>query len=400
MNGSRKPLLSAPCAALLFAVGITACSSEDTPDAGSQPDASEPLDLGVAMLPEAGRPDAQTRPDSGVMDASVECIMNGAFRVDGTSVTVGETTARPVNRAGASAVLGCRRPSLNIGAPMRMQGCLSFVGAAPTSAELAQLEIAVFNAVDTNGMPVDPTYDPATGADRSPLERISPDVVFTVEPNVCPRGVRMVMGRDALGANALRTDVEYIVRTRSATTTAGEPLFVDQYNFGVRVLSDALEAGGASLDGCTPQVCSGRSDFVIARRHALHLIGGMTGRAIEGFANLSDHVGSGHALIQASDCTGLTMSNAAAGFAPAPAATTYLTSGLAHGGGATVTSTVGLLLGLGFTGTTTTSPRVITGAAAVSTTGMCAEPYAGRTFPVYPDAISLVRLGRDSLVSP
>jgi hypothetical protein len=67
---------------------------------------------------------------------------------------------------------------------------------------------------------------------------------------------------------------------------------------------------------------------------------------------------------------------------------------------ATTTSTAGILLGLGFTGTSSVAPRQVTVGAALSLDGMCAEPYAGRAVPVYPDAISLVRLGRENTIVP
>jgi hypothetical protein len=118
MNLARLTLASAT-----IALSLTACAGDDLPpDSGVAPaDATTAADMGVAMLPEAGRPDAQARPDAGSMDAAVECIDNGTMTVDGTSVMVGPAGMHPVSRLGAQAVLTCRgrRPTLNIGAPVR-----------------------------------------------------------------------------------------------------------------------------------------------------------------------------------------------------------------------------------------------------------------------------------------
>ncbi len=398
---NRLTISSATLALSLGALCLSACSSEDTPpDSGvTGADASDPVDLGVAMIPDVGRPDAQVRPDSGLADAAQECVMNGAVEVDGVNVNVGTTTMEPVNGVGQAGDLRCRAP-LSLRVLMRVQGCINFIGAVPSQAELDQLDIEVFSAVNPDdGEPTDPTYDPATGLDRTPAARVSPDVVLSYDQTACPGGVRMVLGGESIGTSALGTGTSYIIRTRSSTVgIVGEPLFVDQYFFGMIVYGDQLELGGGATDRCTPAACAGRMDLVVARRHALHLIGGMTGTAIEGFANLSDHVGSGHAMIQTMDCGGISMSNVASGFTPAPAARSYLTATNAHSGAATVTSTTGILLGLGFTGTTTAAPRTITAASAVTSDGACMLPFAGGAFPVYPDAISLVRLGRETFL--
>lgn len=398
MNATCLSLASATLA--LSLVLLPACSGDDsTADGGvSNADATQPVDLGVVSVPDAGRPDAQPRPDAEPMDAATYCLENDAFEVEGTSVTVGDTTADPVNRLGEAASLSCRarRPSLNLGLSIRMEGCLSFIGATPTPAELEQLEVAVFFARNASGDPVDPTYDPATGRDREPDGRLSPQVVYDTASAACPSGVRLTLGRDSVGMNAFNSDIEYVVRTRSATTTAGQPLFVDQYNFGIIGRSDRLEGG--SGEGCTPQQCAARLELTIARRAAFQALAGQTGANIPGLADLSDHVGSGHAMVQTHDCTDLTISNVASGFAPAPAARSYLTTDLGFGAGATVTSGSGVLLGVGFTGTTTVAPLTVTAGSAVTENGSCAEPFAGRTFTVYPDAISLVRLGLENTI--
>lgn len=399
MNLVRFTLASAT-----LALSLTACSSEESPpDSGVAPaDATSVADMGVAMLPEAGRPDAQARPDAGTMDAAVACIDDGTMTVDGTEVMVGPAGMYPVSRLGSQAVLTCRgrRPTLNIGAPVRAQGCVEFVGGRATLADLDRLEVAVFYALDPDtNQPTDPTIDHTTGLDRSPNARIRPDVVFTQEPAVCPNGLRMVIGREAEGPDTIRTDLEYVIRTRSSSVgTAGEPLFVDQYHWGLTIRSDTID--GASADRCSPTTCSGRIDLVLARRAALRSIAGQTGATINGLADLDDHVGSGHLMVQTQDCTGLTMSNVSAGFTPAAAARSYLTAGYGYSNMATTTSTAGILLGLGFTGTTSVAPRLVTVGAALSVDGACTEAYAGRAVPVYPDAVSLVRLGRENTIVP
>ncbi len=399
MNLARITLASAT-----IALTLTACSSEESsPDGGVSPaDATTLADMGVAMLPEAGRPDAQPRPDAGSMDAAMECIDDGTMTVDGTEVMVGPAGMHPVSRLGAQAVLTCRgrRPTLSIGAPVRAQGCLEFVGGRASLGDLDRLDVAVFYAVDPDtNTPTDPTLDGRTGLDRTPTARIRPDVVLTNEPALCPNGIRMVMGREAEGPDTIRTDLEYVIRTRSSTVgAAGEPLWVDQYHWGITIRSDQID--GASADRCSPTTCSGRIDLVLARRSALRAIAGQTGAMIAGLADLDDHVGSGHLMVQALDCTGLTMSNVSAGFVPAATARSYLTAGYGYSNMATTTSTTGILLGLGFTGTSSVAPRRVTVGAALSLDGMCAEPYAGRAVPVYPDAISLVRLGRENTIVP
>ena len=383
------------------AISLAACSGEDGgSDAGAtNVDAVAHDDAAGFMLPDVTRPDAQPARDALVEDAGERCLANGTLPVEGTQVMAGTPPAAPKSPTDMPSTLMCGPKTNPIPAKIRFHGCLPVVGAAATRAEIDALQIAVFLAKDPDTqMPTDPTYD-TRGVDRAPItSRLSPAIEIVENAATCGGGIEFTLGRDAIDAQALSPDVDYIIRTRSATVGANANVWVDQYHYNVNIDSDRLERGTDPANCFSAQDCSGRVDLVLVKRTALQALVTASGVAIDGAANLNDHVGSGHALVQMYDCLDAPMQNVAAGFSPAPAARSYLTDTLAFSAAGSGTTKSGAVLGLGFTGTSSATPRAIAVGATLSTDGTCALPWAGRKIPVYSDALTMFKLGRTSRI--
>lgn len=391
--------------ALTLASMAIACGDGDNgdPDAGVTPADSGQIGQDAFVLPDVPNPDAAPRADTGPSDAGHFCVMNDQVEIEGTNVSVDPATAETENPAtGQASVLNScidRRPTQVIGAPLRYRGCLRFVGGAPTQQELDQLEITVFRELDGNGDRIDPSYDRQTGQDRAAAQRIATDVLkVAVDPQVCPSGWQLLLGANSLGANGLVTDLAYVIRFRTSTTS-GANTWLDTYYFGMDIRADQLEAGSSPTDICTPQTCSGRFDAVVFRQSGVSALITASGANIPGAADLTDGEGSGHALLQTFDCQDLPMEGAGGGFEPAPTAASYLTGGYGWSSASTNTSSAAALLGLGFTGTSSTAGINVRGAVTVNRDGTCSEQFAGRAVMVFPDAISVVRSARDNTIN-
>ncbi|MFO0728993.1 MAG: hypothetical protein U1E65_34760 [Myxococcota bacterium] len=397
ISARRTSILSASVLAFAAAVFAVGCGGGDSgADAGVGRDAFEPVDLGIVVDTDAGFIDAQPRVDAGPRDAGHYCVENMHIPAGNMSVAVASTTITPTNPQDNRSSMTCIgvRPNLNIGAPVRFRGCASFIGSTPTQAQLDELQIAVFPA-QLNGQPVDPTYDPRTGADRTPAARIHPSIHKAFSGN-CEHGVEIEIGRDSVGQNGLVTDVAYTLRV-SSSSVAGNT-WMDAYHFNVTVRSDGLENGSAGTDRCTPQTCSGRVNLILVKKAGFVDLAAHAG--LNNLGSLDDHSGPGHAIIQANDCLDIPMRSALAGFNPVPAETNYLTGGLTISSPrATATSTSGALVGFGFAETSSVTPVSVGMAVALSRDGACTEAFGSVVVPVYSDAISFVRSGRETTLT-
>lgn len=373
----------------------TGCGGTDTPaDSGMEADAGV-ADMGFLPQVDAGFPDAESRPDAGPRDSGHYCVEGDQITVGTKHVMIGSTSTVPTNPQGTRSSMTCiaTRPNLSIGAPVRLRGCVSFIGTRPSQAELDELEIAVFPA-QLNAQPVDPTYNPATGADRTPAARIRPSVSKSFAQN-CEHGVEVEIGRDTTGVNGLVTDIPYTIRVRSSSVAGNT--WLDSYHFNVAARSDFLEQGSSSIDRCTPQTCSARLNMILVKKAAFADLAARAG--VPNLGSLDDHSGPGHVLIQANDCQDIPMRRAIGGFSPVPAETRYLTGALGLPmPAATETSTSGVILGLGFAGTSSAAALSVAGAVALSRDLACTEQFGAALIPVYPDALSFMRSGRETTI--
>lgn len=380
-------------AALAVQVG---CSSEDGPadtgtgDSGVHPDAvviDEP-DTGV-MPRDGGLRDAAPAPD-----AAMYCTTNDEVRVGGVEVAVGAASAQTVAGGGRPDIL-CQRPTPGtFNDPMFVRGCLEVIGGAPSPAELAALDIAVFPATDLAGAPVDPTFDPDTGADRQPNERV--ETTFDIDTNVpasaCASQVQVEIGFDAPSANALLTEREYTIRVRTAS--AAGSIWATHYLTGTIGRNDNISRIGGGE--CSTQNCYFRVNLTLLRQSTLTAFVNGAGAAIPGATNLDDGLGAGYAVLELDDCNGNRMTHAVAGAAPAPLADGYVSGSMLDT--AAVDSTAdALYVALGFTGMTanTTAGQEVTIAVGADRSGACTEEFAGTPITVYPDAITVLQISRE-----
>lgn len=385
--------LQFPIATLLI-LSLAAACGDDTPE----------VDAGVA---DTGARDATTPFDSGVRDTGVRdtgvadagrsdsgmqaeyCVQNGIIDSEGGDIDLGGAASSIANNAtGNRANVSCidRGPPTALLGNIRFEGCLIFAGAAPTRAALeATLDAALFYEVHPQTAEViDPSFDPVTGLNRgTPL-----GVTIEVRDNApqCDSGLQLEIGAQAPG---VFTDVPYTFRVRSSTT-GGE--WMTTYVQGILARADI--AGGG---GCTPGTCRFAFNLPLARRSEVQAMITASGVNIPGSANLDDGQGPGYALLAARDCTDSAMENAVVGFSTAPAAEGYLSAQSTFDAALDATSASGLYAGLGFTITSSLGATVHGGVGVRRFENECTEGFGRRAFRVYPDALSLVFFGRETV---
>lgn len=369
--------------------GLAADTGTPRPDAGFAFDAGPPADTGP-------------RPDAGQRDAGYYCATNNEVAVSGTRVAVNPATMPPTGPENAAATVSCidDTPPVGIRAPVRLRACLEFIGGtgAPTAAELAELQIAVFSAKDIDGNTVNPSFDRTTGLDRATVGRIRPDIVIDshVAQTVCRSGVRAEIGRGTVGDDGVKTDVAYTIRVRGSTAAAART-WIPTYFFNAIARADNLEPGSSSAQFCTPDTCSVRLDVYAIRQSAvaeMQTAGG--GAALMGAQDLNDGLGSGHAIIQAYDCQNVPMTNAVAGYSPAPVIKGYVNADRHLDPAAMRTAGLGFYVGLGFTGTSSATPGQVTAAVGVARGAACTEEFGGGKIAIFPDSFSVFRSGRET----
>lgn len=406
MRAIARALLSS---SLICGLGLAACSGDDTSTdtgggGGGATDAGRP-DTGP-IFPDA-TVDAGPRPDSGVVDSGTGprryCLDNGNASIERTAVPVAAASAPASLGSGEDAVLSCIDQPFPTGVDGQITfvSCMRVVGTSsvPSQAALDALEIAVFLESDPRtGQPNDPTFDPTTGADRQPAARIEPDVVIDRNSPNCAGGVQVEIGRNAIGTNAVRSTLPYVIRMRTLTssTAPGPRQWATVYNTHIIVPPDAVTGG--QIGNCTAQACSGVVNLVAVEAASLSSIVQASGANPAGASDLNDQVGDGYAMLRVADCGGVPLVGATGGFSPAPGALGYLTRGAWSN--AMATDADGLVVGVGFTGTSSLAPAQVTGAAGViREAGACTETYGGARFSVYPDAITVLPVGRTTVVN-
>src|SRR5207244_1974312 len=162
----------------------------------------------------------------GMMDASHYCAVNNEVQVGQTQVAIPPATAQATTM-GAAANAACIDVPPTMGAftaPVFIRGCVNVIAPQGTNTnmqDINKLDVAVFYAKDPNtGDPVDPSWDLATGMDKTAVARIP--IHFTVDNNVamsaCTSRIQLTIGFQLELMNALQSETEYIIRTRTATT--------------------------------------------------------------------------------------------------------------------------------------------------------------------------------------
>ncbi len=353
-------------------------------DAGPGMDAMAP-DTGV---PDTGPHDTGPRPDSGADAGTVHyCAINSEIEVQNTPVMIARA-ATPVTTNGAPSNVACIDQPAQMGGftvPIYIRGCLDVIApanATTSTAAIHALDIAVFHAKTSSGATVDPSWDRTTGEDRSPMSRVP--VHFTVDTNIaataCPSRLQLTIGFQTLLANALQSETEYIVRARTATTSATD-YWATTYYYDIIVRNDNVAGSGGQLANCTPNVCFLRHNFNILPRSTL--------AALTQAANTPQT--AAYAMLETYDCSDLPMKNAVAGFSPAPLTAGYLDASGTLSSTAAATFNDGVFLALGFTGQDTTKTATVTGAIGVERDATCTEEFGGRAFNVFPRSISVLR---------
>lgn len=383
--------------------------------AGDEDDDTTMMDASVqdtgsdAGTVDTGRPDtgtpADTGVDGGMMDAGDDtCLPNETVDVDGTAVTVDEATTLPVTSAGANAVLTCRRaPEPEFSNDYCLVECLDFLGAAPSQAELDQLEFAVFPLEDISGTPtgVDPTYSATTGIDNDPNLRLDLGYRVVSQSADCDSGYHVELGFTAgigAGSESFASEIRYVVRVRAVQTST--PAWVDTYHYRfVRRNDQVPQVGQCGVD---EQRVPGRVfEFPVVHKSVIEEVVAGAGAAVPGSDNLFDGLGTGYAVLEARDCSGSggsRMTNATAGTTPTPITDVYPGDDYALDRTALFTSESGLFVAGGYAEMTATSSASMDVAAAVGVTsdGTCTEAHGGTTFPVWPDAVTYVRFSRET----
>lgn len=381
------PFLMATLSALTLASG---CGDDvPEPDAGTPQDATPVFDSGVVQ--DSGVRDLGVT-DSGPRDASAQaeyCVENGAIETEAADIELeGQATTVALNATGNRANLSCidRGPPTALLGNIRFEGCLIFAGTAPTRAELAAtLTAQVFYEINPQTEEVvDPSFDPVTGLNRGPALNVSVEVKDNAPQ--CESGLQLELGAQAPG---LFTDIPYTIRVRSSTT-GGE--WLTTYVWGVQARADV--AGGG---GCTPSTCRYPFNLPLVRRSELQAMITTSGVNIPGSANLDDGQGPGYAYLFARDCTDSAIEHAVVGFNATPAAQAYLDDGSLFDASLTRTSKSGLYAGLGFTLTSSLGQTFHGGVGVQRFANECTEGFGRRAFKVYPDSLTLVLFGRETV---
>ncbi len=384
----------------LTAVFAAACGddapSDDRPDAGptdaaSAPDTG-PADTGAAPA-DMGVRDTGEQADMGPRDLGLDCV-EGSVSFDGVDIPLAATTGAPTVRGDSPASTGCfgREPTPSpMARAVCFTQCLDFLGFTPTPAQVEELQFDVFRASSMSGEPVDPTFDRAEGTDRSPNLRTSAGARTVRAAVECESGWKIELGYASLG-DALESDVNYVIRARSG---ASLPTWVPSYLWNyIRRLDQATT--DCSDETRQPDLTT---DFVVVAESTLTELIGQAGAPIPGAENFRDERGPGHALVETRDCTGFKTENLTAGFSPAPARAGYLDVSAAFESAGTRTSEYGTAVGLGFGAATSSAAQTVRVAVGIDRRNVCTEAFGATRFPVFPDAVTVVRTDRETTIT-
>lgn len=383
-----------------LALGATACGSSDDTDAGSG-DAG--ADAGQVQV-DATVVDSGPAPDAGMPprpDAGHYCTTGGEVDVNGTAVPVADVSAEAQSSTGSGAVTTCIDGPPSDSPPFISEfcftECVNFHGPTPSAAEVANLQVTVFEQVK-DGNAVDPSYDYTTGADRQPGANTGAGHSWKENSADCDSGWQLEIGYNSIG-ETLNSETDYVVRVRTATTSAGTWPTMYMYNFIRR--NDQSPANNCGND--ETRIPSLAFEFPIIPANMIANAVSAVGATVNGSEDLGDGLGKGYAIIEARDCAGgggQTMSGVSAGFAPAPQGAYYLGDDYTVQTGEAATLTTGLFIGVGFGANTATSSSAMNVAAAIglTTDGTCTEEFGGLEIPVFADGVTFLRMNRETVL--
>jgi hypothetical protein len=345
------------------------------------------------------------RADASSADVAHYCAVNNEIAVGTTNVPIRAATMQPITSGAPSPVSCIDMPPMafSFNAAMFIRGCINVIGSAAGEPEYGVLDVAIFNAKTSSGAFVDPSFDPVTGADRSPSQRHA--VGFSVDNNVsvssCASGHQLNIGFGVALSDALQSQTDYIVRVRTRTSTQSlTGTWATTYYYGIRAANDEIIFEGIpSLNGCDAQKCHLQHNINLYRGGELTQLVQGAATPVPGSSNLSDGMGAGYAAIETYDCTDRPMKNAVAGTVPTPLNQGYVTMG-AFSAAATASSEDGIFFALGFMGQTQsdTMPITLTGATGINRGSGCTEEFGGQTAQVFPDAITVLRSGKNTVL--
>jgi hypothetical protein len=396
---------------ILLLSGLAACSSSNNGDAStagdagaSGEDAAPATDSGTGSADAAPR-DVGPRSDGGmeITDASYYCAVNNEVQVGQTQVAITPATD-PATTMGSASNTACIDQPPTMGAftaPIFIRGCINVLapsGTMTTQSDIDVLDVAVFFAKDPNtGDPVDPSWDRATGMDKTSNARIP--VHFTVDTNIamstCASRLQLTIGFQPGLTNSLQSETEYIVRTRTATTAGMmQNVWAPTYYYDIIVRNNKV-TGRTDLSTCTPNVCFLRHNFNLIRTAGLRAFANAV--QTPGGDNFADGMGAGYALLEAYDCGDLPMKNAVAGVSPSALGKGYLDATGMLDTSAMASSDLGLFMALGFMGqdASSTAPIETTAAFGIKRDAMCTEEFGGRKLEVFPDSVSILRSSQE-----
>lgn len=395
-----SPLLLALLAPLTFA----ACSGEDEPTDGGTTPTDAAFDGGVTTdtgVTDTGVRDTGT--DAGPQDTggpTTYCAQgNTRVEVEGQTVTIDQATMAARNRQGPADLdcIASPYPLASFQNEFCDSECLVFMGATPTTQQVQALQFAVFNRFDGD-RPVNAGFDPATGQDVERGQRVNVSArLKQVATTICESGWQVDLGFRDQGEDWLLAEQEYVVRVRSSSVAAAWPT---QYHVLIR-RNDAVPANGL-CDSVESRVPDRNYRFSLVTLPMLNEAIGEAGASVPGSTNLFDARGHGYLMASIQDCNsrgGLTIENATAGTAPAPIGDFYPEVDFTLESGRRTTAN-GLYLAAGFTGMTATSstPFDVRLAVGVDRGNQCTEEFGGTVVQVYPDAITVLRANRETVL--
>ena len=395
---------------------FAACGEDPAPvdagpgpvDAGAAPDQGVPdaeVDAGEDAGTDAGE-DAGTR-DLGPTDTGYYCVgEDGTEEVAGEPVVVPEAEAAPTTAGGSTPSTSCidRRvtPFGRFRAVCFTQ-CADFLGFEPTAAQIEAIEIDVFDAEPREGLPpVDPSFDPVTGDERSPDRRLDAGArIVPSDGNTCPSGYQVEMGFLSEGGE-IPSQTRHVFRIRDRSSEA--PVWATTYVWDFIRQNEQLDQLGTDCSaGVGDARIPERGNAFTVVPAALLDAAAETGQVeVPGADDLFDGSGAGYAMVETRDCSsvGALTAHLTVGLRPAALAGGYLTADGAWISTSSRAGTTdrGLYLGLGaapLSGATETRAAV-----GVDRAGACTETLYGKAFSMFPDAVTFVRMDREATIQP
>jgi hypothetical protein len=407
---TRKNGFSAFGTALLVAL-VSACGSSNKSDGGAGTDGSSEDTGGIDGGLDGGSldviPGDVGHHDGSTPDATRYCAINNEIDVAGTNVAITPVTSQPTSAGNAAAVSCIDQPPMmfNFTAPIYIRGCMTAVGSTINDSDVntnranPSINVAIFSAKTATGA-VDPSFDPATGLDRQPSQRLP--VGFSIDhvpvTASCMSGYQLSIGFGVALDKAIQSQTDYIIRVTS--TSAASQIWAATYYYGVHVPNDdVILTGAATLGECDATKCRMLKNFNVFKSATLSQWVSQAVTPVPGATNLADGKGAGYGVIETYSCADLPMKNAVAGFSPVPLNAGYTSAG-AFMSSLMASTDDGLFVALGFMGQTAndTASTSVTGAVGINRGGSCTEEFGGEAVRVFPDSISVIRSGKTTVL--